>query len=323
MSQAAEPALIKSRPRRWLQFRLRSLMLAMLILPMGLGWLAQARSKSQKAWENVAEIKLLCSVNNASFDRSANPWWQKMLGVDMPRSVEDLSVEFLEGPDEAKQIQLLNRLRAFSKLRSLKVSEPFRSVSAMAPLQHLQTLQQLTLVKGDGDGTDEDLLTVAKLPRLKQFDDFGFSRFSHSEVEALATSQGLEELSIDCKISDVDWSRFRGLRLLRVANMVSSGLYLDPDNHHDKDIAQIAKLQGLESLELKYVNVSPQGVMPLTLLKNLKSVRLLMSVISDEAIASLANVPSLETLEIESRSVTQEAIDKWSLKRPGFTIIKK
>lgn len=290
----------------------------MLILPIGLGWLANARSKSQKAWDNVEAIQLLCTVDHALFDRNTNPWWQKMLGIDMPCDAEDLSVEILEGPDETKQIQLLNQLRSFSKLRSLKIIFPFRSALAMAPLEHLHSLQQLTFEKGDSDGTDEDLLIVAKLPQLKQFDDFGFSRFSN--LEALASVPTLENLSIDYKISDVDWSRFRALQTLRVANTISCGSYLDPDNHHDKEIARIAELQNLKLLELKFVSLSNEGTKSLAQLKTLKNIRLSSSVISDDGITMLAEIPSLETLEIESRKVSPELIEKWKRLRPEFKI---
>ncbi|MFO0882766.1 MAG: hypothetical protein U0894_01020 [Pirellulales bacterium] len=48
----------KSAPprRRWFQFSLRTLLLAMLVFGCGLGWLANKRMKSQRAWEPIRAI---------------------------------------------------------------------------------------------------------------------------------------------------------------------------------------------------------------------------------------------------------------------------
>ncbi len=317
-------------PRRWLQFRLRTLMLAMLVLPIGLGWLAQARSKSQQAWENVAAIKQAGNTFN-TFKRNENPWWQRTLGIDLPVDIEEFEV-LLNDVDEQAQAQMLTNLRAFPRLKTLRITNPLRTFNALSPLAHFSELEEIDLDGAQGGRKDDKAMdglpVMATLPQLKRFRSSGGEEFE--PPDALLTMTSLEDLMYDVRQFDLEWSRLKHLRRLCLHGRRTSLITAAHGNESRKTFAncesailQIAKLPELEVLEIARGDCSDEGLKPLTQLKKLKSVSLESDLITDAGLATLVEMPTLATLNVASRNVTQEAIDKWNLKRPGLTITKK
>ncbi|MGV3605370.1 MAG: hypothetical protein ACO1RA_03110 [Planctomycetaceae bacterium] len=300
--------------RRWLQFRLRTLMLVMLILPMGLGWLAQARSKSQKAWANVETIQSLCLTSG--FDRGGGPWLSRKLGIDLPEEPSEIHV-CLNDSVEEKQFQLLMCLSEFSHLRHLVIAQPYRSASALRPIERFQELQSLSLDFGNGDDSDEDLSLFSKLPQLKQWEDL-YPRSLSKCTSTFSKMDSIEELSLCGTWSGIDWEQLKNLRTLKIVNEVNSAK--DPYEHYDEDIASIVVLRNLEELELEDVQISDEGVKSLAQLKKMKKLVLTSDKITDAGLATLAEMPSLQILELDSSRVTSEAVEKWRAQRPELKI---
>ncbi len=309
-------------PRRWLQFRLRTLMLAMLILPIGLGWLAQARSKSQKAWENVAAIHKFGNTFDV-WDRYTNPWWQRALGIDLPVDITELMIE-LHDIDEQKQAQALTHLQAFPHLKKLDIVNPCRTAAALGPLTHFQELEELTLLAGQSALFEDDISAMAKLPRLKIYHDLGYG-LAHNAVDVLSSMASLEELSFSANDGNANLSRLKNLRRLNVSDLyltmlISSGAGSISLPQVDNTIAEIATLENLESLKLERIDCSDEGLKPLTQLKNLKHLLVESNHLTDVGLATLAEMPSLETLDITSNKITPEAIAKLKAVRPQLKI---
>lgn len=302
--------------RRWLQFRLRTLMLVMLILPMGLGWLAQARSKSQKAWANVETIQSLCLTSG--FDRGGGPWLSRKLGIDLPEEPSEIHV-CLNDSVEEKQFQLLMCLSEFSHLRHLVIAQPYRSASALRPIERFQELQSLSLDFGNGDDSDEDLPLFSKLPQLKQWEDL-YPRSLSKCTSTFSKMDSIEELSLCGTWSGIDWEQLKNLRTLKIVNEISSSPSKDTYPDYDKDLASIAVLNNLEELELEDVPISDEGVKSLSQLKKIRRLVLVSDKITDAGLATLAEMPSLQTLELDSSRVTSEAVEKWRAQRPGLKI---
>jgi len=313
--------------RRWLQFRLRTLLLALLILPIGLGWLAQARSKSQQAWLNVEEIQKTGNTFDV-WDRHASPWWQRSLGIDLPEDVLELWIE-LHDIDEQKQAQLLTRLHAFPHLKILAITNPCRSPDALRPLTHFQELEELTLWFGQNDLERESLLEIAKIPRLKCYRGYeGNIGIISNSFDILGSSKSLEEFSYHGILYDPKWSGLKNLRRLHIGSVSLSYIYVCGDgpnassSYSNDTIAKIAELENLESLKLEMTDCTDDGLPPLMQLTNLQHLTLESDHLTDACLVTLTELPALKTLELKGKNLTQAAIDQWQAKRPGLTITK-
>ncbi len=312
-------------PRQRLQFRLRTLMLAMLVFPIGLGWLAQERSKSQKAWANVEAIEKHLTTYSFLEWRKA-PWWQRTLGIDLPRNIEEFDFIVPDG-NEHIQVQVLTRLRAFPRLKRLSISNVSASATALKPLEHFSMLEDLKIsgIHGGGEQKTEldGLLVIAKLPRLKRF--FALRGQALEYQDLLFTMTSLDDLTLATGDLKMEFSRLKNLR--RFCLFGNRVQFLNNDRHKlrvngNYAVSQIAKLERLEYLELS-ADCSTEGLRPLLQIKTLKHLSLRSDRITDNDLAMLAEMPSLEILELDSIDVTQEAIDNWKAKRPELTITKK
>jgi len=310
-------------------------MLAMLILPIGLGWLANERSRSQKAWANVAAIERAITsydLTTESFlEWHKAPLWQRTLGIDLPRDIEEFTFSVPDG-NEQIQIQVLTRLHAFPRLKRLSISNTCASATALKPLEHFSMLEDLEIDGTRGGGKQkteiDGLLVIAKLPRLKRFNCEKSVSLEHSEV--LLTMTSLEDLRLVTSTKSdfkLNWSKMQSLR--RMCLIGSRAELIRPSRrwqlvrvNGNYVVSQIAKLERLEYLELS-ADCSSEGLRPLLQMKTLKHLSLHSDRITDNDLAMLAEMPSLETLELESIDVTQEAIDIWKSKRPDLTITKK
>ncbi len=291
-------------------------MLAMLVFPVGLGWLAQARSKSQKAWENVEAIRS-AGMSTISNSRSANPRWQRMLGIDLPEEPEECDICLYE-PDEQAQAQVLTRLRVFPHLKKLSLGHASRSAAALDPLTHFAELQDLRLRYGSSEGLADGLAVIAKIPHLTRFSNDLWEDIP--KLENLLSMTSLEELTLDQVPCNVDFSKLKNLRRLHISHD-----FLDSASSSscDVELLQIATLGNLEDLKIESAPFTDAGLKPLTQLKKLKSLSLESDLITDAGLATLAEMPSLVQLELTRTQVTDEAIADWKQKRPGLTITKK
>ena len=75
--------------RRWFQFSLRSLLIAMLVFSVGLGFYLPARRKAQEQWRAVREFReaggllVLERYRPVTNDFEA-PFWKRWLGINCP-----------------------------------------------------------------------------------------------------------------------------------------------------------------------------------------------------------------------------------------------
>lgn len=291
-------------------------MLVMLVLPIGLGWLAQARSKSQKAWENVEAIQS-AGMSTLNDSRSAKPRWQRMLGIDLPEEPEECDI-CLYDPGEQVQAQVLTRMRVFPHLKKLSIGNASRSAAALDPLTHFAELQDLRLRYGSSEGLADGLAVIAKIPQLKRFSNDHWEDIPG--FDNLLSMTSLEELTIGEIPCNVDFSKLKNLRRLHISHdfLVSAS-----SSSCDIELIQIATLEHLEDLKIESAPFTDAGLKPLTQLKKLKSLSLESDKITDVGFAMLAEMPSLERLELFRTDVTDEAIADWKQRRPGLTITKK
>jgi len=288
--------------RRWFQFRLRTLMLALLIFPIGLGWLAQARSKSQQAWANVDEIRNECDTFGA-FDRSAGPRWQQALGIDSPGDIEELKLGF-HYFDKNRQSKTLARLRAFQHIKKLTIYSSRCSPAGLAPLADLPRLEKLELSAADSNSMPE---RVGDSSSREPFLNRSISLIGKAGFDTALAIPTLEELvvvgipfDLTDPVAAVKLKRLRRLHIESPAGVVATSASLE--------LSQIANLTELERLQIGCHSVSEDGLSQLRQLKKLKQLSLDNWTMPESGLDSLAEIPSLEELRLRQLPVTDEEI---------------
>lgn len=93
-------------------------------------------------------------------------------------------------------------------------------------------------------------------------------------------------------------------------------LMLEANPIGDKGAAEIAKLKYIETLILGNTAITEVGVRTIAGLPNLRHLNIGYTIVSDDALTSLADT-SLETLEICSTNISDEAIEKFEKRHPN------
>lgn len=313
-------------PAQQPQFTLRTLMLVILVFSLGLGWI-RGFAKSQEAWRSVREIEQSCNFDYLPFDKSASPWWQRMLSIDLPPDIEELRAAPHGKPLSASQDALLHSLRAFPHLKRLTIygATPDAEMSLFA---NLPNLEELELLSNDEYMLVDIPFALPPLPRLKRLSTIYLH--GKGDLQYLANMPALEDLTVVVHCNDIEWSRLKPLRRLHIrgagpwANSKSKrsgGSLVNPQ--FTTDIVEIASLQNLERLELKMGVCTDQDLSPLVQCKNLQHLTLESELITDACLVTLEELSSLTTLEIKGENLSQAAIDQCKAKRTGLTITKK
>ncbi len=221
------PAAPEKPPRpRWFQFSLRTLLVLMLILPISLGWLAQARMKSQRQWNAVYQLRQLgaevlsapgsdLNVSSISVPQRA-PAWQRLIGIDLPVHLNHCFCQSDTFSDEdALPLKELPHLQSLSLLRSQLTDETSATIGRLKELKILNY--------GSSHLTDKSLSQLAKCPQLEALvfinvpvTDQGLSALEnhpalrllvcHSPlitdagIASVATCQNLEELTVSSEL---------------------------------------------------------------------------------------------------------------------------
>ncbi len=303
-------------PRRWLQFRLRTLMLAMLVLPIGLGWLAQERSKSQKAWANVEAIEADYRGSFFGIHRPFNPLWERTLGIDLPRIDDELYLSLRETDNKESQIAALKRVANIPNLKRLEISSPLCTAEALEPLSQSPDLVELYVcfVK-DSD----EPISLPFLPRLKrlQVDDFK----DLPDLEIFSAVPALESLAIS--VVPLDLERTHGLRALKKLKRLrirlcpkgsaypkvdDEGRIINEGRFSNSNIpfwSELGTLSELEELELDVVTESNLGLKPIANLKKLKRLAI-HGPVTDSELATLCEFTWIERIEIYQQELSAE-----------------
>ena len=219
----------KSPKRRWFQFRLRTLLIAILVLSVPLSWFAVRKEKARRQREAVEEIERLGGTVFYPYDGLLVPpkrtWLRKLLGNDFfdkvdsvtyvnfgPEVITDSSLEPLEGLPYLSWLCLTGTQVTDDGLKLLKGNK------------HLDTLiLQGTQITDDGMKHLKDLRTIKYLDL----------------TNCPITGIGLNHLAANAKL-----------------------LYLDLDNTQvdDSAVEYLARLTSLQLLTIEGTQVTPEGV---------------------------------------------------------------
>lgn len=238
------------RRRRRLQFSLRSLFVFMLLVGIGMSWLAVRMERARKQREAVGAIRqaggYVCYDYQIQRADAPQPLWPLSLaGEDFFSKV--VLVNFA---DRRITDSDLERLKGLRHVTSLFLN---RTNIADGSLGHLEAMKQLeSLDVFDTGITDVGLNHLRGLDRLQTL-DLGFTEITDAGLETITGLNRLEELSLNgTDITDAGLERLKGLARLQ-------RLLLNGTKVTDAGLRHLKELPGLRKLTIGSTKVTEEG----------------------------------------------------------------
>jgi hypothetical protein len=238
--------------RRWYQFRLRTLLVLMVLASIGLSWFAVKMRKARRQREAVAAITKCGGMVRFDYgyrDSATQPpgpaWLRSLLGDDF---FTDAIAVWIFSDDDAEA------LRGLPELQELSMDSDAISDAALAYLSGIPRLRELSLV--DAQITDSGLANLGKTPLIQRL---------WLDNTAL-TDAGIEHLG--------------GLTDLRYLSLINMQI-------GDGGLKQLEGLSRLETLRLSHTQVTDAGLLHLRGLTQLRMLDLLETKVSDQGVREL------------------------------------
>ncbi|MGV3608998.1 MAG: leucine-rich repeat domain-containing protein [Planctomycetaceae bacterium] len=280
--------------RRWFQFSLRSLLVGMFVLCLGLGVYLPAKMKARRQWEAVRAFKAagggLASDKKLRLEiteSSEAPFWQKWLGIDCPTYAGLFMYEpDMDGKTFASHLRQLRQLKMVS-LGLTEIDDEGLEVLSEFPRLH-------SLHVSSGDITDAGALCFAGNSRLHELDLWG----------GKLTNQGLAVVAQLPELKKLKWrsgnATGEGLYYLRNHPQLSA-LNIDGEMASDVGFEHLGTCSKLESLYIEYANtLTGRGIEALAHVP-LRHLGFSESPLAKDAISALSKLTSLETLGLAGR----------------------
>jgi Leucine-rich repeat (LRR) protein len=315
-----------SNPRRWLQFRLRTLLIGVTLAALPLGYVAWEREQCRRGEAARAMIyrnsgrdgffspedfdEVLVSFTETESPHFPRPEWLKdILGNDRFRL---LVSAYLQG--DALADADLARLEALPNLRKLSIADSNVTAEGVANLRGLNRLKKFSF-EHNGKASDARWEILSGWKQLREL-SFDGSDFRDASVPCLAPLVSLKQLQIsNTKITDAGLAAFPPLTTLECLDL--SGTEVSDDG-----LQFLSRLTNLRKLRLEDTKFSGLGLRHLVALPHLESLALYGSKVTDDGLASVEGFTSLEGLGLSQTAVTDEALAHvgrlTSLKRLGL-----
>lgn len=274
----AEPQKTVDRPgRRW-RYRLRALLLLVLLASIGMSWFAARMHRARRQREAVAAIEksggcvIYYHEEGTPFPFSRMPprgplWLRRLLGDDFFRTVLEARVTSDADFQHLKQLDQLKRVRFCGPIGE----------SAAFCLEELHLTPEPTLA-------DQDPVCA--------------------EWEQIAQLSKLEELYVGATdVGDAELERLKAMAQLRCLDLYGTKIT-------DAGLRHLAGLTRLETLRLDRTQIGDVGVAHLKALKQLKRLGLARTRITDGALEHLTGLNHLAELDLRLTNVTAEGVTK-------------
>ncbi len=249
--------------RRCLRFSVRGLIVLVLLIGAGLGWLVRSARIARIQREAVAAIERAGGfVEYDSNWRARNPSFQRMPWAlqwlvdrfedEYLRHVVSVHVSSLGAP--ARGDPLLTQIGRLTRVEELDLCT---SSAADADFSHLENLHNLVKLRIHGDRiSDAGLLHLSGLTNLRELD---LSSLRIADA-GLAHLKGLTNLSIlrlnSTKVSDA------GLEHLKALTKLST-LELNSAQITDVGLVNLKALKNLENLNISHTHITETGAQEL------------------------------------------------------------
>ena len=320
--------------RRFLHLSVRALMVVVLVLAVGLGWIANRSHPRRVAVAKIREaggsVKFDYEfANSKPIKGGASPypnWARKALGDESFHNIVQASLP-LAKHDAKESKDLMAALARLDRLETLYISDLPRDGGGLAPLAGLTRMKTLTLARSSYV-TDDDLAHLARMDDLEHFFvewgdpitgrglahlatdhprlvslNLARSAIADDDLVALAKFPNLELLNLgQTAISDAGLVHLRGLSKL-------AHLYLPSTRITGAGLASLSGLDHLEELLVGRTGIDDDGLAHLTGLKNLSRLDLSGTPVTDAGLADLAGLTSLQDLNLSGTRITDAGLD--------------
>jgi Leucine rich repeat/Leucine Rich repeat len=285
-------------PRRWFRFGIRALMVAVLVIAVGLGWIV-GNARIQR--DAVAAIRRAGGTvdydwewKNGESLRDAKPfapkWLVDSVGPDIFGHVVWVSVGQSASPLDLKQVGQLSRLEG------LVVRGPFVNDAGLSNLRGLTKLACLDI----GD-TGEDCLGPVKFPNATP--DITDAGLAH-----LRSLVRLSSLNVSgSRVTDSGLAALEGLTGLTALNLAGTQIT-------DAGLLHLTVLTKLGYLRLDDLAITDAGLAALKRLENLSYLSLRRTRITDAGLACLSGLTKLRILELNGTAVSDAAVEELKMR---------
>lgn len=231
--------------RRWFQFRLRTLLIAILILSLPLSWFAVKLQRSSRQRQAVEAIRELGGFVDERERTSVPKWIRESFPEDF--FTEVVEVRLL---DNKHRNAMLKVLKAVSTDLEIEKLPPHVADPGFEHLKELTDLRKLSLCNTTATGTD--LEHFAGLTNLREL-DLRDTDVTDAGLEHLKGLSNLAWLNLDrTKITDTGLEHLKGL-----ANLAF--LSLQETEITDAGLEHLNGLTRLHDLNLNLARVSLQS----------------------------------------------------------------
>ena len=288
--------------RRWLQFRLRTLLIAVTISTLPLGYVAWEREQCRGGKEALEMVKRHADSTDGSWSESSpfgRPAWLKpVIGDDDFRAVDEVSL-----------------------------SGDTISDSDLRLLAALPNLHEIGII--DANVTDDGVAYLRNLQFVEGFRVWGNRQVTAKEWGFLGGWRHLRSLSFHDNHSDravPDFPALASLKDLHVTDIPITAATLETISRQttveylalnntgvtDTDLRHLSRLKNLRSLFLIGTKVRGLGLAHLAEPSKLETLCLTGCPVSDEGLAPLAAMTRLDWLDLNDTQVTDRGLGQLS-----------
>jgi hypothetical protein len=264
--ETAESTGANVKPRRWLRFSLRTLLV---LVTLACIWLGMVVNRAEQQRRTVAAFRAL--GNRVEYDTPyTNPrgepsnwrWLRSWLGNDYFDSAYYVGLS--HGVDD----ELLHRVRCLRGVRRLDVMGPKVTDEGMAAISRVSTLE--TLAVHAQEVTDEGVRHLSRMRKLRGLFLWA-PKVTDRGAKSLAKLEDLDGLSLhDTQVTDdglMSLCSLTNLSKLRVTQQTRS---LKRRQITDKGVYHVSRFTKLTDLSLDGNRITDQGLMQLASLQNLR-----------------------------------------------------
>ena len=278
----AKPETDAARPRlRWYQYRLRTLLLFVLLVNIAMSVVATKMRAARRQRDAVAAI-----------EKSGGSVWYD-------HEVDESGFSLLPGHRPPPWPSWLRKLLGDDFFRTV-VTAYVESDASFEPLKQLDRLQHLSC---DDSVTEAGLAHLKELRQLRDLDLMTNPSVAAGLEHITALTQ-LEELNLsNTDVGDAELERLKGMTQLRYLGLVGTRIT-------DAGLRHLEGLTRLEELALNKTQIGDAGVAHLKGLKQLKRLGLGNTRVTDASLEHLIGLKNLVRLELQFTSVTAEGVRK-------------
>jgi hypothetical protein len=297
----------KRAPHRWgLRFSMRSLLIAVTIFCVALGWRLNRARQQREAIKAIKEAGGWVYYDYQNYDTKtgtfhleAQPWEPERLrgpvGIDFWHDVIGVNMSYhAEGgkrwDNKQPAVNISGHLEHLPRLRFLALTEHSVDDAGMRYVSELKELEDLIYWDAT-EITDVGAAQLRRMPRLRHL-YLEASEIGDAGLQTLARLEGLEELILQGNnITDEGLTSLKGHS--RLKSLWIGGAQERASNITNAGVVHIAQIPNLEEVDLQCTRVTVQGLEPLRRLAKLKSLYLTGSQ-ADDLNAVSAEFPKLQ-----------------------------